>query len=186
MSKPEIIYHPEQKHFSIGELVGIGRRLTKAQLEDTRLFSYVEKAEKENVQRLRSIMDLIKPLTHISPEVSKILLLELERAESQLSHPVRGPAREVGRTPKPEGRTLPPPGTLYICSHKYRPPKWREVKGPNGTRLLYPISDTFKFLVVKQPCKLVCLNDPDGPIYRNPSIAARKATGNQTNGWEFF
>jgi len=98
------------RHFTIAELVDIGRRLSKAKLEEMDLLSAVEEAEKENVWRLKAAIELLKPLTHILPEV---LLFEVERAEAQLVDPIRGQAKEVGGTPRPEGRTLPKPGTCF-------------------------------------------------------------------------
>ena len=163
MGKVKQIRFP--RHFTTGELVDIGRRLTKEKLEEMKLLSAVEKAEKENVWRLKAAIELIKPLTHILPEV---LLVELERAETQLINPTRGQAIEVGGTPRPGGRTLPKPGTILVSSHGYR------------------FRKTFQFLVVEQPCKLLWLDEPGGPIYRNPSDAASTATKSRVNGWKYF
>lgn len=75
------------RHFTIGELVDIGKRLSNEILEAMNIFSAVEEAEKENVWRLKAAIELLKPLTHILPE---FLLFELEQAESQIVNPVRG------------------------------------------------------------------------------------------------
>ena len=170
-------------HFTIGELVDIGRRLSKEKLEEIKLLSAVADAETENAWRLKAAIELLKPLTHILPE---ILLFELERAEAQLINPVRGQGKEEGGIPQPENRTLPKPGTILIRPHNYQSYRWEKVKNPNGSES-YKYSNIFRFLVVEQPCKLLRLDDPNGPIYTNPSYAARAATGSSgVNGWDYF
>ncbi len=169
-------------HFTIGELVDIGRRLSKEKLEEMKLLPAVEEAEKENVWRLKAAIELLKPLTHILPEV---LLFESERAESQLINPVRGQGKEKGGIPQTEGRTLPKPGTILVRSHDYQSYRWKKVKNPDGSES-YIYTDIFRFLVVEQPCKLLRLDNPGGPIYSNPSYAASAATGSRVNGWEYF
>lgn len=151
--------------FTIGELVDIGRRLTKEKLEEMKLLRDVEKAEKENVWRLKAAIELLKPLTHIPQEV---LLSELERAEKQLVNPTRGQATEVGDPARPGKRRLPETGTVLVHYHRGN------------------VLDAFRFLVVEQRCKLLWLGEPGGPIYRNPSVAASAATGSKVNGWEYF
>jgi hypothetical protein len=170
------------KHFTVGELVDVGRRLTAEKLDEMKLLSAVEDAERENVWRLKAAIELLRPLTHILPEV---LLFELERAEKQLVNPLRGQADEAGGTPRPEGRTLPKPGTILARSHDYQCYNWKKVKKPDGSES-YRFSDTFRFLVVEQPCKLLRLDTPGGPIYRSPSDAASEATKSRVNGWDYF
>ena len=162
---PEVKLLRFNRGFTIGELVDIGRRLSEKKLDKMRLLDYVKKAEKENVWRLKAAMELLKPLTHIHREV---LWAELKRAEAQLVNPTRGQAKEVGGYPVPGQRTLPKPGIVLRCTHSRGHQK------------------TFRFLVVEQPGKLLWLGDPSGPVYRNPSSAARKATRTSVNGWDYF
>jgi len=165
MPEVKVLTRYGKRGFTTGELVDIGRRLTKEKLAEMRLLGYVEKAEKENVWRLKAAIELLKPLTHIHREV---LRAELERAEAQLIDPTRGQAKEVGGYPVPGRRALPEVGTVLKCTHS------------RGHQ------ETFRFLVVEQPGKLLWLGEPSGPVYRNPSSAARKATRNSVNGWDYF
>ena len=170
------------KYFTVGELVDIGRRLSEEKLEEMKLLKAVQEAEKENVWRLKASIELLRPLTHILPEA---LLFELEQAENQVTNPVRGQAKVVGGTPRPEGRTLPPAGTILTRSHNYQSYNWKKIQKPDGG-YSYRFSDNFRFLVVEPPCKLLRLDNPGGPIYRSPSDAASSATGSNVNGWDYF
>ena len=162
---PEVKLLRFNRGFTIGELVDIGRRLSEKKLDEMRLLDYVKNAEKENVWRLKATIELLKPLTHIHREV---LGAELERAEAQLINPTRGQAKEVGGYAVPGLRTLPKQGIVLKCTHS------------RGRQ------ETFRFLVVEQPGKLLWLGEPSGPVYRNPSSAARKATRTSVNGWDYF
>ena len=170
------------RHFTKGELVDIGQRLSKDKLEEMELLQVVEEAELEVVWRLKASIELLKPMTYILPEE---LLVELHRAEQQVVNPIRGQAKEDGGAPKPEGRTLPKAGTILVRSHDYQCYNIKKIKNPDGTET-YKYNDSFRFLVVEQPCKLLRLDKPGYPIYRNPSDAASRAAGSNVNGWKYF
>lgn len=91
----------------------------------------------------------------------------------------------MGDPPIPVGRTLPKTGTILVRSHDYQSYNLKKITNPDGSAS-YKYSDVFRFLVVEQPGKLLRLDDPGGPIYRNPSTAASKATKSNVNGWEYF
>ena len=172
--------HKGPECLSLGELIDIGWRLSERQLENMDLLKAVEKAEEENVSRLKASIKLLKPLTCM---FSDTLIDELKRAKSQLANPKRGQAIEVGRAVNTKGRTFPEPGTIFNCLHEYR--YGRKVKNSDGTDS-YKYSDTFRFLVVEQPSKLLRLDEPRGPIYLSPSKAITRATGSSGNGWRFL
>lgn len=170
------------RHFTTGELADLGKRLPKEKLEEMELFEAVEQAEQDVVWRLKAAIDLMTPLTHILPAQ---LLTELANAEKQLQTPKRGHAKEEGGTSQPKGRTLPRPGTLLVKKHDYRWYNIEKVIEPDGTTS-YRYSDSFRFLVVEQPCKLLRLNSPGGPIYTSLSAAAGHAAKGSFNGWRYF
>jgi len=170
------------RHFTTGELAALGKRLTQQKLEEMELFEAVEQAEKDMVWRLKAAIDLMTPLTHILPAQ---LLTELANAEKQLENPVRGQAKEQGGTSQPKGRTLPRAGTILVKEHEYRWYNIEKVVEPDGTTT-YRYSDSFRFFVVEQPCKLLRLNMPGGPIYTSLSVAAGRAGKGSFNGWRYF
>lgn len=161
------------EHFSLNELLELGRRLSERKLTRMSLLDPIRQAEHQSYWRLKSAAELIG---NLAGEVGKQVKAKASQAEQQLHDPSRNSARSRGRGPVARGsgeeRTLPEPGTLVIRNHRF-----------NGMRK----DETYRFVVVRQPGTLLLLGDEDDFIYTNPSIAAQHATGHESvNGWDFF
>ncbi|KXS53152.1 MAG: hypothetical protein AWU57_2471 [Marinobacter sp. T13-3] len=170
------------QHFLLGELVEIGRRLTEPQIQKMGLLQAVIESEQEYLWRLKSVADLLRDSTG---KFREDLDNELALAESFASEPKRPGSRLIGNSPGVgEKRTLPAPGTLIVREYNYQYP-WPERKGPDGTATKVS-SETFRFVVVDTPSKLIRLGESNGGIYLSVSGAASAATGSQTDGWRFF
>ena len=170
------------KHFLLGELVDLGRRLTNQQLEKMQLLDDVISAEQQYLWRIRSVADISRDFTG---DISKAIQRELVIAEKFVANPERKGSCFEGNGPVyDEKRTLPVPGTLIIRRYKYQHP-WPERTMPDGTLMKVP-SETFRFVVVDTPCQLLRLGDEKNLIYRSVSGAAVAATGSSTDGWRFF
>ena len=170
------------KHFTLGELVDLGRRLRQEKLEQIGLLSAVQAAETEAVWRLQAAIELLTPLTHKSLGA---LCSELEQAKRQLTAPTRGQAKLTGGMPGPGSRSLPSAGTLLIRP-RYLPSDISKIPSNLDGGYAYKLANHLRFLVVEPPCKLLWLDEPGGPIYSSPSLAASTAMGSSVNGWEWF
>jgi hypothetical protein len=178
-----IKYLPGAEHLTLSELVELGRRLGEDDLDRMRLRDSVRDAEFQVYWRLRAAMELVGEL---SEPWANDLARAAAGAERQARYPERGSAKRWGGSSRSHGRSLPEPGTLIIKPHSYQSWNVPEETLPDGTkrRVRYP---TFRFVVVRRPSSLILLGDDEDYIYTNPSIAARKATGNTAEqGWAFF
>lgn len=170
------------KHFLRGELIELGRRLTETQLTKMQLLDEVVEAELEHLWRIKAALDLLKGSTGPFMEALK---WELKLAEEYATKPDRKGSKLIGGHPSSgENRTLPEPGTLIVRDYKYQRP-FPERRQADGT-FKKVTSETFRFVVVDTPSRLLRLGDYEGGIYLSVSSAAREATGSSTDGWRFF
>ena len=180
MKNPD--YCNTSKHFTLGELVELGRRLIDSQLERMKLLHAVIKAEQEYYWRLKAAQDLFRESTgQLREEIEKEIKIAAKFAEN----PLRKSSEEIGNNPRfGEKRSLPQPGTIIErrYNHQHPWPKKRQIDGTFRTVQ----SEIFRFVVVDTPSKLIRLGEKDGGIYLSVSGAAKAATGSQTDGWRFF
>ena len=177
-----IKFYRGAKYFLLGELVELGRRLTEAQLENMGLLEAVINAEQEYYWRIRTAYYLLRDITgQFREELEK----EFKMAEQFAKDPKRKGSKLIGSHPSfGEKRSLPEPGTLIVRTYKYQHP-WPERQQLDGSIKKVP-SETFRFVVVDTPSKLIRLGERDGGIYLSTSKAATDATGSQQDGWRFF
>lgn len=177
-----IEFHKGAKNFLLGELVELGRRLTDVQLEKMKLLDAVTEAEQEYYWRLKATNDLLRDCTgQLREELEK----EFKIAEQFSKNPQRKSSNSIGNNPSiGDKRSLPEPGTLIVRKYSYQYP-YPERRQPDGS--LKKVSlETFRFVVVDTPSKLIRLGERNGGIYLSVSGAATAATGSQTDGWRFF
>lgn len=172
-----------EKHFTTGELVDIGARLTADRLRSMGLLDAVERAEAENLWRLEAAVALLRPLTQLRLDSS--LLKLLSEARTQVTSPVRGQAKMDGASSAPGNRSLPSAGTLMIRPRDHFRGNLNFLPNADGG-YARKYDKCFRFLVVHPPCEMLWLDEPGGPIYRSPSLAARRAVGHPINGWKWF
>ena len=175
-------YYKGSKHFTLGELVEIGRRLTEPQIEKMGLLEAVIEAEQDYLWRLKAAKDLLRESTgKFREELERELLL----AEEFINEPKRTGSEAIGNNPSyGEKRSLPEAGTLIVRRYKYQYP-WPERRQPDGS-VKKVSAETFRFVVVDVPSKLILLGERSGGLYLSVSGAATAATGSQTDGWRFF
>jgi len=160
------------EHFKLIELLNLGQRLTEEQLGRMGLYDGVRHAEYEYYWRSKAATEV---LNVVGGGLVQKLKEMASGAERQLLTPRRGLAPEVGDTSR-GGGSLASPGTLIVRKHVHK--SW------SSKRPQYP---TYRFVVVEEQGVLLNLGEKDGPIYRNPSLAAQKATGNDSGSkWDFF
>ena len=157
-------------YLTMNELVEIGKRLKEDQLRSMNLFDKVRETEKEIYWRYKAASEI---LSCIEDNVTEEINLKASNAEEQFLNPKRGLSRIRGNSPRGDDRLLLPPGTLLVKEHRFN--------------LIHASNKTFRFLVIKEYGSLILLGEENGPIYDNPSSAARAATKNKSeNGWRFF
>lgn len=175
-------FYKGAKHFCAGELVELGRRLTEAQLTKMQLLEAVMAAEQDHYWRVKAARDLLRDATG---PIAEALEAELKRSEEYAKNPNRKGSKVNGAHPSyGEKRSLPEPGTLIVRDYKYQHPL-PERRQPDGT-IKKVSTETFRFVVVDTPSKLLRLGDYEGGIYLSVSGAASAATGSNTDGWRFF
>lgn len=167
------------KALSVAELLKLGRCLTEGQLADLGILEKVKEAERDVTWRLNGAMDLLREL----PGETRGLLERLkDDFLARLEGKRDGTARVTGGAALPRGRKRPGPGTLLEKRHGYQQYNVQDPRKGKGKRF-----HVFRFLVVDEAGHILWLEDPKDRIFRNPSAAARAATGNDAeDGWRFF
>ena len=178
----KVKYKQGTEHFEPHELLELGRRLDESQLETMGLLAAVMEQEKQAYWRLSAAAELLGPLAQsYAPDLSDAA----HDAARQVAKPARGSAKQKGQRAQAGKRTFPEPGTLIVKQHRYQSYNVPTVT-KNGKTTRSPFR-TFRFVVVGHPSTLLLLGDDEDRLFRNPSLAASAATGNENEpGWDFF
>jgi hypothetical protein len=178
----DIRVREDPDRFEFSELIEMGRRLTEGQLQHMNLFDSVRQAEREAYWRFKAAAEA---LSKIGNDLSDDVQQKAQEAEQQFFDPSRGNSSYTGGTSRAYGRTLPSPGALLVKGHRFQRHSLRR-KRQKADQSRVRAHQQFRFAVVEQPSSLILLGSDDGPVYRNPSRAAKAATGTSADGWKFF